>query len=90
MTIYEIDDRIRECEGALMDAVDEETGEITDEELAQRLNKELAALDVARERKIEGACLLRREALASAEAIAAEIQRLTRMKKATGSVSKTG
>ena len=82
MTIFDIDSRIRECEAKLADAFDEETGEITDEAAAKTIMAELNDLDIAHDKKIEGACLLRREVLRESEVLSAEIKRLMEMKKA--------
>lgn len=82
MTIFDIDNRIRECEAKLADAFDEKTGEITDEDAAKAIMAELNYLDIAHDKKIEGACLLRREVLRERDALDAEIKRLVEMKKA--------
>lgn len=81
MTIYNIDDRLRELDERLSEAFDEDTGEILDEELVNAIMDEISALDVAREKKIEGALLMRQEALEEAASIANEIKRLTAAKK---------
>ena len=60
--LYEIDDDIMSC-------VDLETGEIVDEE---RLN----ALEMEREKKIEGVILWRKDLLAEAEAVRSEAKKL--------------
>lgn len=80
MTIYDIDEEIRKCEKALWDSVDEETGEITDVMMAKALQDRLEQLDIERDKKIEGACLMRQEALRNSDAINNEIKRLKKLK----------
>lgn len=82
MKLYEIDEQIRQIESALMETVDEDTGEITDGLMANLLMDRLTDLDIAREKKIEGICLWRLETLGEAEAIGNEIKRLQKRKKA--------
>ena len=61
--LYEIDNDIMAC-------VDTETGEIVDE-------SKLEALEMEREKKIEGIILWRKDILAEADAVKAEAQRLS-------------
>lgn len=68
MTLYEIDNAILAC-------VDSETGEIIDPEA-------LDALQMEREKKLEGVALWVKDLRAEAEAIANEIKALTARKKA--------
>lgn len=68
MTLYEIEDAILRC-------VDQETGEIIDPEA-------LTALNMEREKKIEGVALWIKDLNAEAEAIGNEINALTARKKA--------
>lgn len=68
MTLYEIDAAILAC-------VDQETGEIIDPEA-------LTALQMERERKLEGVALWVKDLRAEAEAIGNEIKALTARKKA--------
>ena len=68
MTLYEIDNAILAC-------VDSETGEIIDPEA-------LNALQMEREKKLEGVALWVKDLKAEAEAIANEIKALTARKKA--------
>lgn len=68
MTLYEIDNAILAC-------VDPESGEIVDPEA-------LTALQMEREKKIEGVALWVKDLRAEAEAIANEIKNLTARKKA--------
>lgn len=68
MTLYEIDSAILAC-------VDPESGEIVDPEA-------LTALQMEREKKIEGVALWVKDLRAEAEAIAAEVKALTARKKA--------
>jgi len=68
MTLYEIDSAILAC-------VDQETGEIIDPEA-------LDALQMERDRKIEGVALWIKDLKAEAEAIGNEIKALTARKKA--------
>ena len=81
MTIYEIDDRLRELEEKLLDGYDADTGEIIDENLVNSVMDEINGLDMARNEKIEGALLIRQECQAEAESLSNEIKRLTAMKK---------
>ena len=67
MTLYEIDNAILEC-------VDPETGEIIDADA-------LTALQMERDRKIEGVALWVKDLKAEAEAIAAEVKNLNARKK---------
>lgn len=71
MTLYEIDNAILAC-------VDSETGEIIDPEA-------LDALQMEREKKLEGVALWVKDLKAEAEAIANEIKALTARKKAAES-----
>lgn len=82
MNIYEIDEKMRQAEESLMLLVDEETGEITNEELFDQLKEKMDGLQIARDKKIEGAAFLRREALDNIEAISNQISRLQGLKKA--------
>jgi outer membrane murein-binding lipoprotein Lpp len=68
MTLYEIDNALLEC-------VDQETGEIID---ADALN----ALQMERDRKLEGVALWVKDLRAEAEAISTEVKALTARKKA--------
>ena len=68
MTLYEIDAAILAC-------TDQETGEIIDSEA-------LTALQMERERKLEGVALWVKDLRAEAEAIGNEIKALTARKKA--------
>ena len=68
MTLYEIDAAILAC-------TDQETGEIIDAEA-------LTALQMERDKKIEGVALWVKDLRAEAEAIAAEVKNLTARKKA--------
>ena len=68
MTLYEIEDAILNC-------VDQETGEIIDAEA-------LTALQMEREKKLEGVACWVKDLKAEAEAIASEIKALTARKKA--------
>ena len=61
--LYEIDNEILQC-------VDMETGEIVDEE-------KLEALEMEREKKIEGIILWRKDLLAESEAVKAEAKKLS-------------
>ena len=79
MNIYQIDEAIRQAEEKLLAEL-EETGEITDE--AQALMERVDALQISRDKKIEGAAFLRREALDNSEIIGNEIKRLQSLKKA--------
>ena len=81
MRLYDIDERIRECVNALSEVVDEETGEITDDMMAELLMEKLQQLDIDRKEKIEGVCLMKIEADREAEAIGEEIKRLQKKKK---------
>ena len=65
--LYEIDNEILAC-------VDMETGEIVDEE-------KLEALEMEREKKIEGIILWRKDLLAEAEAVKVEAQSLQKRAK---------
>ena len=65
--IYEIDNDILSC-------VDTETGEIIDQE-------KLDALEIEREKKIEGVILWRKDLLAEAEAVKNEAQNLSKRAK---------
>lgn len=65
--LYQIDNEIMDC-------VDLETGEIIDEE---RLN----ALEMEREKKIEGVILWRKDLLAEADAVRTEAQNLSKRVK---------
>ena len=65
--LYEIDNEILQC-------VDMETGEIVDEE-------KLEALEMEREKKIEGIILWRKDLLAEAEMVKAEAQSLQKRAK---------
>ena len=67
MNIYEIDSRIMDC-------IDEETGEILDVEMLEKLIQD-------RQNKIENVALWYKNVVAEAEAIKAEIQNLTARKK---------
>lgn len=67
MTIFEIENGIREC-------VDEETGEIIDIE-------KLEALEMARDQKIENVGMWYKESLAEANAIKAEKMKLAERQK---------
>lgn len=60
--LYEIENEILEC-------VDLETGEIIDEE-------KLSALEIERDKKIEGVILWRKDLVAEADAVKAEAKRL--------------
>lgn len=82
MNIYEIDEEMRQAEAQLFSVIDEETGEITNEELFDQLKAKLDDLQIARDKKIEGAAFLRREALDNSEIIGNEIKRLQSLKKA--------
>lgn len=68
MRLYEIDNAIMEC-------VDEETGEVVD---IDRLN----ALEMERDAKIESVCLWKKDLEAEAKAIGEEIKRLQERKRA--------
>jgi hypothetical protein len=68
MTLYEIEDAILQC-------VDQETGEVIDPEA-------LDALQMEREKKIENVALWIKDLRAEAEAIANEVKALTARKKA--------
>ena len=68
MTLYEIEDAILNC-------VDQETGEIIDADA-------LTALQMEREKKLEGVACWVKDLKAEAEAIASEIKALTARKKA--------
>ena len=68
MTLYEIDNAILSC-------VDQETGEIIDPEA-------LNALQMEREKKLEGVALWVKDLKAEAEAIGNEVKALTARKKA--------
>ena len=68
MRLYEIDNAIMEC-------VDEETGDIVD---VERLN----ALEMERDAKIESVCLWKKDLEAEAKAIDEEIKKLQARKKA--------
>lgn len=68
MTLYEIEDAILQC-------VDQETGEIIDPEA-------LDALQMEREKKIENVALWIKDLRADAEAIGNEVKALTARKKA--------
>lgn len=81
MNIYKIDEELRQAESDLMSLVDPETGEILDEVAAEALMERLEKLNIDKEKKIEGACFLRREALDTAEIIDNEIKRLQGLKK---------
>jgi hypothetical protein len=81
MNIYKIDEELRQAESDLMSLVDPETGEILDEVAAEALMERLERLNIDKEKKIEGACFLRREALDTAEIIDNEIKRLQGLKK---------
>jgi hypothetical protein len=81
LTIYDIDDRLRELEYELTEAYDEDTGEILNEERASAVMAEMDALDMARDKKIEGALLLRQELLEEKASLDNEIKRLTARKK---------
>jgi len=81
MNIYKIDEELRQAESDLMSLVDSETGEILDEVAAEALMERLERLNIDKEKKIEGACFLRREALDTAEIIDNEIKRLQGLKK---------
>ena len=69
MTLYEI-------ENAILDCVDQETGEIIDAEA-------LTALQMERDRKLEGVALWVKDLRAEAEAIGNEIKALTARKRVT-------
>ena len=68
MTLYEIDNAILSC-------TDQETGEIIDQEA-------LDALQMEREKKLEGVALWIKDLRAEADAIANEVKSLTARKKA--------
>ena len=68
MTLYEIEDAILQC-------VDQETGEIIDQ-------AKLDALQMEREKKIENVALWIKDLRAEADAIANEVKNLTARKKA--------
>lgn len=68
MTLYEIEDAILQC-------VDQETGEIVDPDA-------LTALQMEREKKIENVALWIKDLRAEAEAIGNEVKALTARKKA--------
>lgn len=82
MNIYEIDEEIRKAEEELFAVVDDETGEITDEERYEKLKENMDKLQIERDKKINGAAFLRREALDNIEAISNQISRLQGLKKA--------
>lgn len=67
MTLYEID-------AAILDCIDAETGEIIDPD-------RLDALQMERDVKIENVAIWQKECVAEAEAIAAEIRKLTARKQ---------
>lgn len=69
MTLYEIDSAIMAC-------VDQETGEIIDSDA-------LNALQIERDKKIEGVALWVKDLRAEAEAIGNEVKALSARKKAT-------
>jgi len=81
MNIYKIDEELRQAESDLMSLVDPETGEILDEIAAEALMERLERLNIDKEKKIQGACFLRLEALDTAEIINNEIKRLQGLKK---------
>lgn len=67
--------RLYEIDNAIMDCVDEETGDIVD---IERLN----ALEMERDAKIESVCLWKKDLEAEAKAIDEEIKKLQARKKA--------
>ena len=71
MTLYEIDNEIRAFLDKMLDAVDEETGEIIDIDPA-----ELEQLNEAREQKIENIALYIKNLEADAKAIKEEEKNL--------------
>lgn len=81
MNIYQIDAQIRQAEEDLLNTVDFETGEITDEYTANEIKAKLDALEIDRKKKIEGACFLRKEALDTISILSDEIKRLQGLKK---------
>ena len=66
--------KLREIDKAIIDCVDEETGEIIDFE-------RLDALQMERKKKIESVCLWYRELLGDADKLKAEIEYLTQRKR---------
>ena len=68
--LYEIDNEILQC------CIDNETGEIVDEE-------RLAELEMERDKKIEGVALWYKDLVAEAKAVRAEAQELTQRARVT-------
>ncbi len=80
-TLYEIDNDILTAVDGIYSAVDEVTGEITDEELLNSFYERLDALNMERDAKLEGVALYIKELGAEVEAIKAEAQRLTERRR---------
>lgn len=80
LNIYEIDNEIRDITDSLTEVLEESGGEITEEVIT--LMDKLDSLEINREKKIEGACLIKRETDASVRALKDEIKRIDKKVKA--------
>ena len=72
MNIYQIDNAIMTAGDAILDLVDEETGEITDLDQFEALKAEMDGLQMAREQKISNVACWIKNLKAEADAIKAE------------------
>lgn len=83
MNIYQIDNAIMTAGDAILDLVDEETGEITDLDQFEALKAEMDGLQMAREQKISNVACWIKNLKAEADAIKAEKMNLAKRQQAT-------
>ena len=79
--LYEIDSDIVDIVDSIYQCVDEETGEISDEEQVERLNDLLGRLQAERDKKIENVALYVKELDAEAKALKSEEETLRNRRK---------
>ena len=82
MNIYSIDIALLEHTQAILDLIDEETGEITDVDEFEALKAEIDGLQMAREQKISNVACWIKNLNAEAEAIKTEKQNLAKRQQA--------
>ncbi len=78
MNIYDIDLALMTASDAILDLVDEETGEVTDIDQFEALKAEIDGLQMAREQKISNVACWIKNLTAEADAIKAEKQNLAK------------